>query len=127
MSPPDFRHVALCLAVGLIVARFAFGLQELLLKIPTPEMTQVASALIVAVFMSSFLELWSRRAQRVAVRAVLLRYEQGADTAAESLTVLQALGLADTPAEPTCAPLSTRQRRQAARRAERANDDRSSA
>jgi hypothetical protein len=63
--------------------------------------------------------------QRAALRAVLLRVDQGADTAADALLFLQALGLADTPPARRCPELSTRQRRQAARRAERAiNDDR---
>lgn len=62
MTPVQFRHIALSLFAGLFIARFAFGLQELTLGIATPAMTQVAVALVVAVYASSFLE---RRANRV--------------------------------------------------------------
>ncbi len=54
-----------------------------------------------------------------AVLAVLRRYEIGKDTAAEAREALQILGLAPTPAGDRAKPPSTRQRRQAARRAER--------
>ncbi len=63
-------------------------------------------------------------AQRRALRVVLHRYDQGAETAEQALVVLQALGLRDTPpAEPARPALSTRQRRQAARRAARAQEE----
>ena len=57
--------------------------------------------------------------ERSAVLAVLRRYETGQHTAADTLLYLQVLGLRETPPEPRCKPLSTRQRKQAARRAER--------
>ena len=56
---------------------------------------------------------------RSAFLAVLRRYETGQDTAADTLTVLQALGMVPTIPEVRRKPLSSRQRRQAARRAER--------
>ncbi len=56
---------------------------------------------------------------RSAFLAVLRRFETGQDTAAETLLTLQVLGLRETPPEVRCKPLSTRQRRQAAKRAER--------
>ncbi len=54
-----------------------------------------------------------------ALLAVLHRYDTGQDTAAKALESLQMLGLVPTTPEERCKPLSTRQRRQAARRAER--------
>ncbi len=60
--------------------------------------------------------------ERSAVLAVLRRFETGRDSAAECLLTLQVLGLRETPPEVRCKPLSTRQRRQAAKRAERVSD-----
>lgn len=57
--------------------------------------------------------------ERSAVLAVLRRYDTGQDTAAETFRTLQVLGLVPTPAGERPKSLSTRQRRQAARRAER--------
>lgn len=57
--------------------------------------------------------------QQAALRAVLLRVDRGQLTHTEACTILQALGMADTP-EPAKAPRpSTRQRAQAEKRDQR--------
>lgn len=59
---------------------------------------------------------------RAAVLAVLARVDRGVETREGALTVLQALGLVDTPTAPRLARVSSRQRQQASRRVERAGE-----